>query len=807
MTRASLVRACLLAALAAFVTLFVQVLVHRVISAKLLNNYAFLVISLTMLGFAFSGAMLTRWLEPVLERFGDALTGFAAGFVLSLLGAAWLFYRTPGFHMIPPERLAFLAAFLRSMPLALLFAIPFIFVGLILGVLLSARHLPTPRVYFFDLAGSALGAFAVIPAISHLGVELSLVLACGLLLLGTMALAPPRDLRVKGLAGAAALAILLGGAFPERVFKMVYPPQSTVWLFEQFGPPYGVEHVAWDPVSRIELSRIPTPGPISSGHPSLIGSNRTFHRRFRRMLTQNNYAYTFAVEYDGQRESLTGIEETLYASAYHATSVRGPKVAVIGVGGGFDVLTALFFEASRIRAVEINAATIEIVTSTFADYFRPWVEDPRVELVAGEGRHHLTAIDERFDVLQLSGVDSYSGTAGAAHVFSESYLYTEEAWDLYLSRLSDDGIICMMRLEMNPPREMLRAMTTAVAALRRASVKHPADHVITVTESGFSMTALLVKKTPFTREEEQRVAQWAEGNEYLVYAAGPSINNEDSNNYQRFLNLADPKEEARFIASAPFDISPVPDDRPFFFKYSFWWHLWSDDPLLQKWAPVMELSVVLLFALVGLATYLCVALPLRYLSGLGAAAPGTRRYGIFFAGCGIGFMAVEIALLQKFGLFLGHPNYALSVVLAALLVSSGLGALVSSRTIALLGGIRFVSYALCFLLLAMRTFVFPSLEAWIAWPLAARIALVFAVILPIGLCLGVFVPAGLERIKRTASAYTPWAWGINGIFSVMGPILAVAFSVTWGNTALLLLAAPIYLGVGFALPEAAPEAA
>jgi hypothetical protein len=327
-----------------------------------------------------------------------------------------------------------------------------------------------------------------------------------------------------------------------------------------------------------------------------------------------------------------------------------------------------------------------------------------------------------------------------------------------------------------------------------------------VTESNHSMTALLVKKTPFTPEEEQRVAQWAEGNEYLLYAAGPSINHRDGNNYQRFLGQADPKEEARFIASAPFDISPVTDDRPFFFKYSFWWHLWSDDPLLQKWAPVMELSVLLLFTLVGLATYLCVALPLRYLSGRSAMMPGTRRYGIFFAGCGIGFMAVEIALLQKFGLFLGHPNHALSVVLAALLLSSGLGSLVAGHAIALLGGIRYVSYALCLLLLAMRTLVFPHLSGWIAWSLGGRIALVFAVILPIGMCLGVFVPAGLEQIKRAASSYAPWAWGINGIFSVMGPILAVAFSVTWGNTALLLLAVPIYLGVGLSLPEASRPA-
>ena len=591
MTRASLVRACLLAALAAFVTLFVQILVHRVISAKLLNNYAFLVISLTMLGFAFSGAMLTRWLEPVLERWGDALTGFAAGFVLSLIGAAWLFYRTPGFHMIPPERLAFLAAFGRSMPLALLFTIPFIFVGLILGVLLSARKLPTPRVYFFDLAGSALGAFAVIPAIRHLGVELSLVLACGVLLLGTMALAPPRDLRIKGLAVTAALAVLLGGAFPERVFKMVYPPQSTVWLFEQFGPPYGVEHVAWEPrLANRGLShpdtgpdrvRAPVTDRQQSDVPSALSAHahaeqlrlyvRSGLRRPPRVLDRHRGdALRGRLSRDLRPRSpggcdrrrgrlrrshgalLRGVQDSSRRDQRRDHRDRDEHVRRVLPGVGSRIPGSSWLPA---KAAITSPRSTSASTSSSSRASTPTAEPPAPPTCSPRA----TSTPKR------------RGTCTCR-------------------ALTENGIICMMRLELHPPREMLRALTSAVAALRRDGVKHPAAHVMAVTETGFSMTALLVKKTPFTREEELRIAQWAEGNEYLMYAAGPSINHQDTNNYQRFLDKSDPKEEARFIASAPFDISPVPDDRPFFFKYSFWWHLWSDDPLLQKWAPVMELS-------------------------------------------------------------------------------------------------------------------------------------------------------------------------------------------------------------------------
>jgi len=441
----------------------------------------------------------------------------AAGalFALTLLGAAAAFYHAPSPDQLSMARWAtsrqgYLAAFLLCMPLALLYAVPFVFSGLILGLLLSAEDLPVRRVYALDLAGSALGAFAVIPAIGAFGVERATLLAGLLMAAGTAALAGSRSRRALGLAGVAVVAMALAALAEKRVFDMRYPSNSVLGMARDPASGFVLEHVAWDPVARIEVSRIPRPTPDTVPWPYLVGDDPAFLARFKRILTQNNTAFTYAVEYDGRRESLRGIERTLYAAAYAPLSVKNPRVLVIGVGGGFDVLTALSFDASEVTGVEVNGATVDVLTRTYRDYFRPWVGDPRVRLVHAEGRHFLASIDKGFDVIQLSGVDTAAGTPAAAHVFSESYIYSAEAFDLYLARLSPNGILNMMRQEYRPPREMLRALATAVGALRRAGIQHPAAHVVTVTARDGLFTALLVKRTPFTEEERARVSSWAD---------------------------------------------------------------------------------------------------------------------------------------------------------------------------------------------------------------------------------------------------------------------------------------------------------
>jgi len=780
-------------------TLFLQVLVHRIVSAKLLNNFAFLVISLTMLGFALSGVALTRWLDAFLARLDDALSACAALFVLTVIGVSAAFYQVEVGPQFPPMGSSVALYLLRWVPLALLFAAPFAFCGLILGALLSAPGLPARRIYFFDLVGSAFGAFAVVPAIGRWGVERSLVAACAVMLALTLVLAPPRRRGPRLLAGAAALAILLAAARPALVFDMHYPSGSMLSQARARGV---IEHVDWDPVARIEVSRMPPPDPEHMNYPALIGNNREFLQRFRRILTQNNYAFTFAVDYDGRRESLTGIDETIYAAAYPA-AVPAPRVLVIGVGGGFDILTALFHGASQVTGVEINAATMRILTRTYRDYFRSWVSDPRVRLVRAEGRHYLATTPGTYDVIQLSGVDSYSGTAAAAHVFSENYLYTSEAFDLYLSRLSDQGVLNVMRLEFPVPREMLRALATAVAALRRAGVDRPADHIVMVTQSNGIFTALLVKRTPFTPADLDRLEAWAARSPYYSISAGPRLNQRGENMYQLFLTRGGAREEARFVAAYPVDISPADDDRPFFFHYSYWRHLFRPDPVVKDNVPVMEWSLVLLSAIVGVVAALGIYVPLRRLAAGGLRTPHAGRWVVFFAGTAVGYMALEIAFLQKFGLFLGHPNYALSVVLAVLLFATGLGSLWSAAIVRMLGGqLRFVSYALAAVILVEHLVLLPRLPGLLGLSFPARAALAALLVGPVGCALGVFVPTALDRLKPEAPAFVPWAWGINGMFSVLAPLVSVAVSMTWGIGALLLSAVPIYLLVGWIYPRA-----
>jgi hypothetical protein len=482
--------------------------------------------------------------------------------------------------------------------------------------------------------------------------------------------------------------------------------------------------------------------------------------------------------------------------------VAHPRVLVIGVGGGSDILSGLAFGAASVTGVEINAATVRILTQTFRDYFRHWVEDPRVRLVNDEGRHFLTGAPGTFDVITLSGVDTYSGTAGAAHVFSENYLYTEEAFDLFLSRLSDQGILSVQRNDGFPRREMLRVLTTAVDALRRAGAPRPADHILMleVREGGF--IGLLVKKRPFTHAEIQRFQHWADASRGLFHlTAAPGLNDRRDNAYQIYLAARGPDDEDALIASYPFDIAPVTDDRPFFFHTAFWWHLFPSHPSVWASVPVLEYTIVILTIIIGVAAVLCIALPLRFLAKPSQPTPGTARYAIFFAALGVGYLGIEIALIQKFGLFLGHPNYALSVVLAPLLFATGVGSLLSTSILGIAGHVRYTSYLLASVVLAEYVLVFPLLAhgSTLGWWL--RGIIVMALVMPIGICLGMFFPVGLERLKREHPTFVPWAWGINGIFSVLAPILAVALSITWGISALLITVIPVYLVAAFVLPE------
>jgi hypothetical protein len=792
-------RACALAFLAAGVTLFIQVLAHRMVSAKLLNNFAFLVISLTMLGFALSGVILTKALPRVLARLGDSVTLFSSLFALSFVLISSVFYGAQAevfYGGAPPEAVR---QILTTFPFALLYAIPFLFAGLILGTLLGAPDLPTARIYGFDLAGSSLGALVVIPAISNVGVERASLIACALLVGGTLLTLPPDGVFARLVGGLTLLALLASFPFQDRIFALRYPKGTVLAQTQVPNPRSHVEFTSWDPVARIEVTKVPPPTLETLVFPCLTGDYKPLLDRMQYLITQNNHAYTWAVHYTGAKEDLAGIDRTIYAAAYEARTVPNPRVLVIGVGGGFDILNALYFDTRKVTGVEINAATVGILRHAFHDYFKAWVEDPRVEIANREGRNYLATSPEQFDVIQLSGVDSYSGTPGAANVFSESYLYTQEAFDLYLSKLTPNGVLNVMRLEHKPAREMLKALVTAAISLKRVGVARPEDHIAMLSSTDRSFTALLVKKSPFTEAELGRLRSWAAASPFFDFVAGGGERPDPPNAYALFLSNP-PETEGVFVEKYPYDIRAVDDNRPFFFRFSYWWHLFPTDPRIWAQAPVFELTLIILVAVVGAMALICVYAPLWLMGTPRLFEEGRWRYGVYCAGIALGYLAIEVAFLQKFGLLLGHPNYCLSVVLAVLLLASGLGALSSERIVRFLGNVRFAGYALAAAMLFESYVVFPSLPGLIGLPFPVRVAIVVVVVAPVGLLLGVFFPTVLERVKQRIPAFVPWAWGINGIFSVLAPLLSVAFSETWGINALFLSAIPAYLVAVLALP-------
>jgi hypothetical protein len=769
----------------AFTTLAAQVLVCRIISAKLFNNYAFLVISLTMLGFALSGVILT-FNPSLMKRLRKNIHVMAWFFTLTLLGGTALFYRLPISLGTYHDNVSYVLEFLRFFWLACLFVLPFSCCGLILGILLTHPRLPTRKIYGFDLAGSSIGALLVVVAIIFAGVEKSLLILCGLFLLGLNINFP-----IRSKLNLAVLTVIVTGMAvlymnSSEAFRMKAPKLTRLDFLDS-------EYVQWDPIARMVVSNMDLltldPKKFDLDF-SMLGSDKKFYGHIKKFFSQNNNAGTWAFYYNGDKSSLKGIEKTLYWGAYRATSVPSPKVLVIGMGAGMDILTALHANAHDVTGVEINGATHNILRNVYREYFKHWVDDPRVRMVHDEGRHYLSKVREKYDVIEVTGVDSYSGTIASANIFSENYLYTKEAIKLYYKKLTDNGVAHIIRLEYpDPPREMVRMLATAMEALREEGIDDPSQHIVMFANTWLTGASMLIKKKPFTSADIQNLTDWTSSNPNFKIASTTDFNHTWKSVYHDFLELKDKQKEDAFISQYPVDIRPVDDDRPFFFRYTRWGDLFKRGPLV----PVFELNIVVLLLILSLICAGCIMLPLQRLAGSVMGETQKERYILIFSCLGVGYFFIEIAFIQKLGLFLGHPNYAISVVLSGLLLATGIGSMYAKDTVKRFKNIGNVTLVLSMLVLAEALFILPNLKFLIQLDMVIKWILAGVVLFPVGFLLGVYLPESIEQLKKVYPSYVPWAWGINGIFSVLAPVAAVGLSVTFGFKFLFICSVPFYL--------------
>jgi spermidine synthase len=504
----------------------------------------------------------------------------------------------------------------------------------------------------------------------------------------------------------------------------------------------------------------------------------------------DGWALTFMYRSDGE---ITKEPVFDYLPATMAYDVASPKSALIlGSGGGIDVISALRRGVKQVTAVEINQATMDICRN-MATYNNGLFERPGVEPVVAEGRSFVTSAgDRKWDLIQLSGVDTLAASQAGAFTLAESYLYTREAFESYLQHLTPGGVLTLTRWMSEPARQTLRVISIADAALKRMGVKNTRDHIMLITDSRRAFSVFAISITPFTREQSERVLEVTRARDFIPLALPHMQIDKPVNVYEKMIGLED---KTAFIASYPFDISVTTDDKPFFFEHTRWKNAWKyPDRILDRFnGHLILLATTLLVALLGVVFIL---VPARF--GLGVRGAGHGKELGYFACLGVSYVLVEMVLVQKLTLYLGNPAYALAVVLSALLIFSGLGSLLSgwlgarsSRAAVLSAG----AVALCLVL--YRFGLDSVLHATLSLALSARITLAIALLALPATLMGMPFPLAIAQLAAAQPGLLIRGWVINGYCSVLGSCLAMILAISFGFGFVLLLGAAAYAAASY----------
>jgi hypothetical protein len=495
-------------------------------------------------------------------------------------------------------------------------------------------------------------------------------------------------------------------------------------------------------------------------------------------------ALTVLTKFDGDKSK---VEHLKYDVTNLAHIVRpASRVLAIGVGGGRDILSALVFNQKSVEGVEINGNILRIIENNYGDFTGHLDRYPQVKLVNNEARSFVARTQEKFDIIQVSLIDTFAATASGAFAFTEHSLYTTDAWRHFLDHLTDRGVISFSRwYAPEHSEEAYRLTTLAVRSLQNAGATDTRQHIIMVVKKSGALAGrktdgvvtMLVGKNAFTTEDVDRVRQWAKQMDFDVILS--PTDGED----KTLVTLASGNDMDRICANYPLDISPPTDDRPF---YLFFLRLTNPTTWAQEQAMTPVTSVVILKRLLitmSLLTVVCIFFPLLLRR---TAVPWKKSFPFltFFASIGFGFMFIEISQMQRLIIFLGHPVYGLSVVLFTLLMASGIGSYTTMRLDAAKTADR-KSASKRFLLLLVVLIISGVVTPWFASafetaPTPVRIIETILVLFPMGLCMGMAFPIGMALAKELSEELTPWLWGINGATSVYASVLVTAVSLTFG---------------------------
>jgi SAM-dependent methyltransferase len=752
-------------------TLSYQILITRFFSVMLYYHFAFAAISLAMLG-------LTRGAMEVYgnperyapERVAVEFAQHASWFAITGVGAMIAFLCVP--LLIPDEYVLMTLAVTT-----IAFVRPFTESGVCITLLLTRLPYGGGWLYAADLAGAALGCLGVIflllvvdPVSATLGIA-ALAAAAG----WTVARGSG-DIRSLRLSSAVALTLAAAAILHTGLDVSGKSHLGVFWAkgAEQVGTLFE----RWNTYSRVRVTALGESAPSGWGF-----AHKPATKIEQNRLDIDADAATVITRHDGDLGKLSYLKDDVINGAYLVQPAT--DVAVVGVGGGRDVLSGMFFGARHIHGIEINPAIFEVLTDKFADFSGHLDRQPGVSLVNAEARSYINHSTDRYDLVQISLIDTWAATAAGGLTLTENRLYTVEAWGDFYRSLKPGGLLSVSRwYDPNDHRgEFYRLVAIAASALQRKGVAKAdlPNHVIALNVG--NIVTVITRPDAFTPAQWQgaRTRLLAQGFKILL---GPDVTFDSVTS-----TLMSGNADAAFFASLPLNISPSTDDNPFFFYTARFGDFVSNpvSAISNNNAAISMTLMLIVFALGACLYY--IAGPFVRLARrmpLSVLAPPVA----YFCAIGMGFMLIEISQMQRLMVFLGHPVYGLSVVLFTILLFSGVGSTTVGAQVPRSAAI-IARVAALLATLAAAGLLTPLVTGWARSEATdVRILLTVLLLAPPAFCMGMMFPLGLSIWRRHADLL-PFFWSANGITSMLASVLGMALSIEFG------IARTYALGVGF----------
>ncbi len=773
-----------------------EILLMRVLSIVQWHHFAYMIISLALLGYGASGTFIAV-LRSRLE----------AGFATAFAASALLFSIAMVVCFIVAQRVPFNALeivwdrgqFLNLTAVYLVFFVPFFFAACCIGLAFTCRGRETSRIYFFDLFGAGLGAVLVIALLFAVSPQTALVLLVLLPLTGSVLVTTMLTSRLPlGIAQLAWLALLAFGVPQAHLDLRISEYKGLSQALQVIDS--RVLAQSSSPLGYIAVVDSPT---VPIRHAPGLSFNTQHIPPEQLAVFTDADGISAITRYDGDPGSVAYLGDVTAALPFQL--LEEPVVLILGAGTGSDVLMSLYHGASRVDAVELNPQMTELVATRYADFAGFIYEDPRVTIYTDEARGFAARSAGGYDLIQIGLLDSFGASGAGVQALNESYIYTVEALRKYLDDLETGGLLAITRWIKMPPRDSVKLIATAIEALRQSGVSEPGRRIAMIRS--WNTSTLLVKNGAFTPAEIERIREFARSRSFDT-AYLPGMSAAEANRFNRLGEayvfdaaialLGDGAGE--FFERYKFHVEPATDNRPYFFHF-FRWRTLPEVMALRKagGAGLIEWGYLVLVATLAQAAVLglvLILLPLSLVRHDWPAGTG-RNYGFYFLLLGLAFLFVEMAFIQKFILFLSNPLYSVAVVLSGFLLFAGLGSAASERLAQRLPwpGVSPVTVAVVAIaaLALLYVLMLPALFArFIGLGDPAKILLSLALIAPLAFFMGMPFPLGLKRLSATAPGFVPWAWGINGFASVVSAVLATLLAIEFGFNVVIVLALLLY---------------